>query len=385
MLVTAAERLSACLRDSDTAARLGGDEFAVLLEDVDLDHARVLAARINEALRAPHALEGREVVLAGSVGIAASVDGAEAAEDLLRNADVAMYAAKQRGKGRSEAYEETMRTAVVERLGLEAELRRALEREELVVHYQPTVELDTGRIAGVEALVRWQHPTRGLVPPLQFIPLAEDTGLVVPLGWWVLETACRQARAWRDAYPHLEDFSVSVNLAARQLAHPDLLTRVARALGRSGLPPKALVVEITETAMMADVAGTSARLAQLKALGVQIAVDDFGTGYSSLGYLQRFPIDVLKVDKTFVDGVGGDGDASALAEAILGLARSLRLRTVAEGIEQGEQVAPLRALGCALGQGYHFSRPLDAERAGALLAAAEPLVAAASAAVATTA
>jgi diguanylate cyclase (GGDEF)-like protein len=360
LLVAVAARLSECLRVGDTAARLGGDEFAILIEDVGSEReALSVAERVADVLRAPIVIRGREVFVSSSIGI---VVGNGAGEELLRNADVAMYRAKAEGKGCHALFEPSMRAEVLERIELEADLQRAVERDELVVHYQPVMSLADGRLEAFEALVRWQHPTRGLMAPLTFIPLAEETDLIVDIGRWVLETSCVQAQAWGT--------SISVNLSGRQLEQSDLVEVVARALARSGLAPERLWLEITETVLMHDTEATIERLRALKALGVKLAVDDFGTGYSSLRYLRRFPIDLLKMAKPFVDGLNASPDGEALARTILELGVSLGLRTVAEGIEGDDELASLRRLGCDLGQGFLFARPMPAAEATALLRAA---------------
>jgi diguanylate cyclase (GGDEF)-like protein/PAS domain S-box-containing protein len=364
------DRLRECIRGADTAARLGGDEFAILLEDSD-DGMRAadVAERVLTALRTPFQLEGKELVLRASIGIAFSDSevGTGDAEELLRNADVAMYMAKEQGKGRYRIFEPAMHAAVLERLELRADLERALEHEEFVLHYQPIVELETQRIVAMEALLRWQHPTRGLVPPNEFIPLAEDTGLIVPIGTWVLETACSEAQSLVEAHGG-RDLRITVNLSARQLQRAEIVDEVRVALERSGLEPARLVLEITESMMMNDIEATIGRLHELKALGVALAIDDFGSGYSSLSYIQRFPVDILKVDRAFVTALGEEGDGSALIEAIIGLAGVLELRPVAEGVENARQLERLLHLDCALGQGFLFARPLARDAIDALLA-----------------
>ncbi len=363
LLVLAAERLQQCLRASDTAARLGGDEFAILIEDApNSDTVTQVAERIAAALQRPFVMGEGEMFINVSIGIA-NTEGTESAEELLRNADVAMYTAKSRGKGLYAIFEQSMHVAVLERLELEADLRRAVERQELSVHYQSIVDLNSGRITGVEALLRWSHPRRGFVPPSVFIPIAEESGLIVPIGRWVLHRACWQARQWQLQYAGEPPLSVTVNMSARQVQQPGLVTEVADALRDSGLPPDNLVVELTESVLMANTEQTLDRLQDLRMMGVQIAIDDFGTGYSSLSYLQRFPIDVLKIAKAFVDRIGPASDDAALARVIIALGRTLRLRTVAEGIENGQQLAILRQLGCELGQGYFFAKPLPRDEA----------------------
>ncbi|HET8673619.1 MAG TPA: EAL domain-containing protein [Thermoleophilaceae bacterium] len=373
LLVEIAGRLDGCLRGGDTAARLGGDEFAVLVESIDDPReAAAVAERVIEALRPAFEIDGKRTFVYASGGIAlSSGKPGERAEELLRNADVAMYIAKRRGKGGYEFFEPGMHAAALKRLELKAELEQALEREEFVVHYQPAVDLASGSITSVEALVRWSHPQRGLVPPLDFIPLAEETGLIVPIGRWVLQEACSRARAWQLARPTVPPLSVAVNLSGRQLQDGVVVDEVTEALESTGLPAANLILEITETVLLQDADGAAATLAALKELGVQLAIDDFGTGYSSLGYLDRFPVDIVKIAKPFIDGVAHGPDESALAAAMITLGGTLGLKTVAEGIEDAEQLAELRALACDQGQGFYLARPVAAEGVDALLAAGE--------------
>jgi diguanylate cyclase (GGDEF)-like protein/PAS domain S-box-containing protein len=357
------DRVKTTLRQADTAARLGGDEFAILLEDGgDGVKAAEVASRILASLEGPFYLDGKEMFIRASIGIASAdhtqASGPEGAEELLRNADVAMYMAKEAGKGRYQIFEPAMHDTALKRLELKADLQRAVDNGEFIVHYQPVIELETGDIDGLEALVRWQHPARGLVGPLDFIPLAEETGLIVQIGKWVLQEACEQGRALQDRYPKEPPLYMSVNLSARQLQRPEIVDDVAVSLMESGLDPGSLVLEITESVMMQDMDLSIQRLAELKQLGVRLAVDDFGTGYSSLNYIRRFPVDILKVDKSFVDGVNEGGEESALTAAIIELAGILKLRPVAEGIERADQLEKLRALNCDLGQGFYFAKPL---------------------------
>lgn len=390
LLIAAAVRLVACVRTSDTVARLGGDEFALLIEDATADMSATTAAeRITTALREPFAIEGKEVFVSASVGIAVSGDepGKSPADgtaaDLLRNADMAMYTAKSRGKARYETFERRMHWEALDRLELEGDLRRAVEREELVLLYQPIVELRTGAIVGAEALLRWHHPRRGVLYPSQFVPIAEETGLIVPIGAWVLKQACQRALTWEEQARAGLFFTLTVNVSGHQLQHPELLTSVREALATSELSASALVLEITESALMHHTHTMLERLTALKAVGVRLAIDDFGVGYSSLSYLQRFPLDILKIAKPFVDDVGGDSvmgvvPQPALARAIIALSRTLGLQTIAEGVEVRGQVDALLALGCELGQGYYFAKPLTAEALSAAIAgtAVQPLPAA---------
>jgi diguanylate cyclase (GGDEF)-like protein/PAS domain S-box-containing protein len=366
LLVAVAERLRGCVRAADTAARLGGDEFAILLEDAhDRAEAAEVADRIIDALRRPFTVVGHEVVVGASVGIAFGTSSEPS--ELLRNADLAMYTAKSRGKGCSEIFEPAMHAAAVERLELEADLRRALDHGELVVHYQPIVRLADGEITGFEALVRWLHPRRGLLPPATFVPLAEATGLIHRLGREVLERACEQTRRWQLEIGADAPLQVTVNLSAQQLQDRELVTVVDDVLRRSGLEPSSLVLEITESAMVHDTDATIHRLEELKSLGLRLAVDDFGTGYSALGYLQRFPVDVIKIDRSFVDVIDQGTDRPGLAHAIVRIAQTLQLDTVAEGVETAEQAAELTRLGCRKAQGFYFARPQPAEVATRLL------------------
>ncbi|HEX6614731.1 MAG TPA: EAL domain-containing protein [Gemmatimonadales bacterium] len=350
LLIAAAARFLACARSADTVARLGGDEFAVLIEGADGRDG--LSERLAEAMAHPFRLSGNQVQVTASIGVA-TASGGESADDLLRNADVAMYEAKRHGKGRSATYESRMYADIRERIDLEAALRQALERRELVLHYQPIVELRSGAVYGVEALLRWDHPKFGRLLPQHFVPLAEETGLIVQLGAWVLDEACRQLRVWQGAHPGRR-LTVSVNISGRQLHGAGLAEALGRTLAASGVDPSSVVLEITESVLMQETDAVLERLRRLKALGVRLAIDDFGTGYSSLNYLQRFPIDILKIAKPFVEEVNQGADRSAVARAIIGLGDTLRLETVAEGIERTEQRAALLALGCTLGQGHYF-------------------------------
>jgi diguanylate cyclase (GGDEF)-like protein/PAS domain S-box-containing protein len=368
------ERLKRCLRSADTGARLGGDEFAILLEDsTDGVEATEVAARILAALEGPFQLEDKEVFVRASIGIA-SVDhrsegGPEGADELLRNADVAMYMAKESGKGRYRVFEPAMHDSALRRLELKADLQRAVDSAEFVLHYQPVIALQTGEIEGLEALLRWEHPDRGVAQPVDFVPLAEETGLIVPIETWALREACARAKRLQDEHPKQPPLHMAVNLSARQLQRPEIVAEVEQVLEDTGLTASSLVIEITESVMMQDMELSIQRLGELKRLGVQLAVDDFGIGYSSLNYIRRFPIDILKVDKSFIDGVAQIGEEAALTAAIIELAGILRLRPVAEGIECAEQVERLLALNCELGQGYYFAQPMPIDGIAELLRA----------------
>ncbi len=375
LLTQVAERVQGCLRAVDTVARLGGDEFVILLEDVTAEgEATEVTGRIFDALGPPFELDGKEIIVRASVGIAVSdaqrhrTDG----DALLRDADTAMYVAKAHGKGRFEVFEPSMQVALLDRLELLADLQHAVDAGEFVLQYQPMISLASGQLFGVEALVRWHHPRRGIIAPSSFISLAEDSGTIIPLGRWVLEEACQQAAAWERAYPAATAWTMSVNVSARQLQHPGFADEVAHALEQSGLRPQRLILEITESVMMQDVTMMMGRLHELKALGVRLAIDDFGTGYSSLSYLRQFPFDLLKIDKSFIDDVASVPQQKELTRAIIELGKTLDLEMVAEGIESNEQLVRLQTLDCDLGQGFYFARPLDHQSIAELLAGAEP-------------
>jgi diguanylate cyclase (GGDEF)-like protein len=368
LLSAVANRLRECLRDEDTAARLGGDELAVLLEDIVDEQSVVdIAKRISAMMTEPFVLNGRELFATFSIGIALSTPGHDRPDTLLRNADLAMYRAKANGKARFQVFDPSMTISALERMEMETDLRHALDRGELRVVYQPIMSLETGSVSELEVLVRWDHPTRGLISPTQFIPLAEETGLIVAIGQWVLEESCRQGRAWHVAQPTEPLLTISVNLSARQFLQVDLVEDVARAIWESRMDPSSLNLEITESVLMRDIDGTIEKLWALKRLGVQLAIDDFGTGYSSLSYLKRFPVDTLKIDRSFVSGLGQDSNDTAIVRSVVALAKSLNLAVTGEGIETSEQLGHLQALGCDRGQGYLFAMPLDAHAIDALL------------------
>ncbi|HEX3867863.1 MAG TPA: EAL domain-containing protein [Gemmatimonadaceae bacterium] len=362
LLEMMAQRLLQASRGCDTVARIGGDEFAILLEGLQRDEdAMAVIERIVESMRAPVPLKGREFTVSASIGIAYAQPD-DRVDELIRNADVAMYRAKDDGKGRFAVFEPSMYSALLERLELEADLRLALDRGELRVLYQPIVELESGVITGVEALARWHQRDRDPSCSASFIPLAEETGLIVPIGRWVLLEACRQGREWQVAAgAGAITPTMSVNVSARQLQNPEFVDDVASILAETQFPADRLILEITESVLMSDTTNSLDRLHELKALGVRLAIDDFGTGYCNLGYLQRFPLDILKIDRSFIAQVAENGGDAALASTIVGLATTLKLHTVAEGVEDTAQRDQLIALGCAYGQGFLFAKPAGAD------------------------
>jgi diguanylate cyclase (GGDEF)-like protein/PAS domain S-box-containing protein len=368
LLVGIARRLETCLRPGDTIARLGGDEFTVLLEDIaDEEEVIEVAQRLQKELTQPFNLGGHEVFTSASIGIALSTTGFEKPEDLLRDADTAMYRAKSLGKARHELFDRGMHTRALSQLQLETDLRRAIDRQEFIIHYQPIVSLENFRLAGFEALVRWQHPERGLIPPTDFIRIAEETGLIVPLGHWVLREACYQMREWQKIIPADPPLSISVNLSSKQFMQPDLIGQVKAVLDESKIDPRSLKLEITESVVMENIEAATEMLKQLRDLGVELSIDDFGTGYSSLSYLHRFPISTLKIDRSFVSSMADNNENTEIVRTIVMLARNLGMKVVAEGVETKEQLAQLRALECDYGQGYFFSRPTDVDATGKLL------------------
>ena len=368
VLVALARRLEACVRPGDTVARLGGDEFAVLLEEVaDVGQALRVAERVHLELRAPFRVHGHELFATATLGVALAAPCHEQAEELLRDAATALHRGKRRGRGRSEIFDESMHSMAAARLQTETDLWRAVQRHELRLYYQPMVALDTERVTGFEALVRWQHPRRGLLLPEEFIPLAEEMGVSAPLGAWVIKEACRAAGEWQRSFPRAVPVSVSVNLSARQFAQSDVLALAAEALAESGLAAASLRLELTESVVMEEPEAAAAKLGRLKDLGIAVDIDDFGTGYSSLSHLRRFPIDALKIDRSFVSRMDCDVDDHEIVRTIVTLAANLGVAAIAEGVETLEQKVRLQGLRCGYGQGFLFSRPVEGTAVVALL------------------
>jgi len=375
LLVGTARRLERCLRPGDTLARLGGDEFTVLLDNITSEADAVsVADRIHEELADPLVVRGYEMFTSVSVGIALSSAGYECPEDMLRDADTAMYRAKAGGRARHQVFAGDMHQRAVSSLQIETDLRRALERREIVPYYQPIINLESGGIVGFEALARWRHPGLGLLTPDLFIPVAEETGLVVPIGEWILAEACRQVRAWQGKHPRWETLGISVNVSGRQLSQGGLAVAVQRALHETGLDPACLTLEITESALMHNLSAGAGVIQRLHAMSVALHLDDFGTGYSSLAYLHSFPVDALKIDQSFVTRMDRAPEHSAIVRAIVSLAENLGMEVVAEGVETHVQAEALRALRCRRAQGFLFARPIPADEAEALLASPLALV-----------
>jgi len=360
--------LQQSLRSEDTVARLGGDEFVVLLEDLqELSQATSIADRIREELNRPHDLDGHKVFTSGSIGVVMTVQGYGKPADVLRDADIAMYGAKLGGKDRYQIFDPAMRELALTRMQLEVELRQALTRDELRVHYQPILEMETGKLVGFEALIRWEHPQRGIILPAEFLPILEETGLIIQAGRWVMGEACRNTMQWNTKLGDLGPLTVSVNLSGREFSHPDLESNLKHALEESGLDPQYLTVEITESVIMSDPDQARQVLQRLGKLGVQIHLDDFGTGYSSLGKLGQFQIDKLKIDRTFIRQIEGKRGEAAIVEAILQLARNLAMGVIAEGVETEQQYNYLRKKGCPYFQGFYIAEPMSKSDAEAFI------------------
>ncbi|HEY7771021.1 putative bifunctional diguanylate cyclase/phosphodiesterase [Longimicrobium sp.] len=374
VLQAIAERLLRCLRAGDSVARLGGDEFALLLEDVD--NPAVVAQRVQHELQAPFEVAGQQLGVTASLGIAISSTGFSRPVDVLRDADAAMYRAKARGRARVEIADAELHAHSLSQLELESQLREAVENGELRLHFQPIVVMETRELVGFEALLRWQHPGRGLIGPEEFIPLAEQTGMIMPVGRWALRDGCRQMREWRGAFPEAHRLWLSVNLSSRQFLHPQLVQEIHAVLAETGFPPDRLRLEITESVIMDDPATVTRVLQRLRESGIRVALDDFGTGYSSLAYLHRLPLDTLKIDRSFVHQMHTDPALQAVIQTVISLSDSLRLDTVAEGVETDEDARALHRMGCRLGQGFLFSRPLAPADAGHILAALPAVLAA---------
>jgi diguanylate cyclase (GGDEF)-like protein len=362
LLIAMARRLESCIRECDIVARLGGDEFAILLDGIaNSGEVLSLARRIQEKLQSPFNLSGHEVFTTASIGITLSSAGYDDAENVLRDADTAMYRAKAQGKACYEVFDKGMHARAVYLLQMENDLRRALEREEFCVYYQPIVTLENGKLAGFEALIRWQHPDRGFINPVDFIPVAEETGMIVPIGMWVLRRACEQLRQWQFYSPANRSLFMSVNLSGKQLAQSSLVSDISKVLTETGIDAHHLKLEITESAMIQNADNAAELLKRLKQLGAQLSIDDFGTGYSSLGYLHRFPVDTIKIDQSFISRMGDATDDNGIVRAIMSLADNMGMHVVAEGVETLGQLGKLRNLKCDYGQGYLFSRPVDCD------------------------
>jgi diguanylate cyclase (GGDEF)-like protein len=368
LLVESANRISACMRGEDTVARLGGDEFVILLEDIeDAADAIQVAERIQNTLAMPYDLDGHMVFVFTSMGIVLSGADYEQPDDVMRDADIAMYRAKAKGLGRYEIFDPSMLDRVMSRMELETDLRKALEDQQFVVHYQPILDMASHRIVGFEALVRWQHPIKGLIPPADFIPTAEETSLIIPLGYWILDEACHQIHAWNVQYSYDPPLTINVNLSTRQCEQPDLVQKISNILRKNKLDASLLKLELTESLIIKDSDYITAMLSELRDLGIQVQIDDFGTGYSSLSYLHTLPIDTLKIDRGFISRLGGKDNGAEIVQTILSLAHNLGMKVIAEGVETDEQYAKLAAMECEYMQGFLFSHAVDSLEAGALL------------------
>lgn len=367
LLKAIATRIQSCLNPTDTFARLGGDEFVIVLSGLMLEPDKHTIESLLQVLKVPFKLNEEEIFISASMGIVANLQDYLHPEDVLRDADNAMHRAKSKGRGRYEVFNPTMHTHTLSLLQLENDLRRAIANQEFYLNFQPVVSLRNQRVVGFEALVRWHHPTKGLVPPSEFIPVAEETGLILPLGWWVLRQACQQMRQWQTQFPQCKSMFMSVNISARQFSEPDLIERITEILHETGLETRSLKLEITESMLIDDVEAVIIMLNKLHHLGIQLSVDDFGTGYSSLGYLNRFPIDTLKIDRSFVNNVDADAEKMEIIKTVVTLAWNLGMDVIAEGVETQMQLHQLKALQCENGQGFFFSKPMSSEDATAFL------------------
>jgi diguanylate cyclase (GGDEF)-like protein len=368
LLISAGRRMKETLRSSDTVARLGGDEFAILLEITgERNAASKVAEKLQEALRLPFYVDGHQLFVTASIGVVIDIAEYSHAEEILRDADIAMYQAKAKGKARFETFDIKMRSHAFSRLKMEQELRAALENGEFQLYYQPILSMQSQELVSFEALIRWNHPTRGLLSPGQFLPVAEDSGLILPIENWVLYEACRQLRTWHENYPTLQHLSVNVNISNKLFAQVNFVDGVIKALQDSGLPAASLRLEITENVLISNYAAANEVFHKLRNLGVQLQIDDFGSGYSALGYLQHFPISAIKIDKSFVDEIGKSQRGLELVRAIVSMARELGMEAIAEGIETSEQLKELQSLSCHLGQGFLLSKPLDKDSAEKIL------------------
>ena len=368
LLIEIARRLEKSIAPTDTVARLGGDEFTILLENIcNMEEATLVAESIDQTLSFPFNIDGYEIFSTASIGIALSSQGYEKPEDILRDADLTMYSAKEQGRARYEVFNYSLRDRALQRLELETDLRRGIEREEFEIYYQPITSLQLGTLSGFEALARWNHPTKGLISPSEFIPVAEETGLIVPLGTWLLQEACKQLRTWQVQYPEYPPIKMSVNLSGKQFREPHLIEEVDRILTETGLPGNSLKLEITESILIDNLETVTEIILKLRERQIQFSIDDFGTGYSSLSYLHRFPVDTIKIDRSFVHQMQADQENSAIVKAIITLAHMLNMDVIAEGIETTAQLAQLKLLKCEHGQGFFFSKPLNGEEAEALI------------------